>query len=144
MPPVWSRVARWYIFIPKMQILVYFGRPWIEKFGVLHTWPFGTFIAIVVYIHMCIYILWLFSIFVAILVHLVHFGLLHPKKSGNTDVKKNEGRFTYNVLGLDNSCGTYFIKSNIKIPHEALIFIYQYVLIRRKCIQGLYLESCSN
>jgi hypothetical protein len=29
-----SRVARWYIFVPEMPILVYFGRPFNVNFGV--------------------------------------------------------------------------------------------------------------
>jgi hypothetical protein len=29
---MWSRVARWFIYIPKIPFLLYFGRPWKGKF----------------------------------------------------------------------------------------------------------------
>jgi hypothetical protein len=35
---VLSRVARWYIFKPKIAFWVNFG---IEKFGIFYIWPFG-------------------------------------------------------------------------------------------------------
>jgi hypothetical protein len=37
---LFSRVARWYIFKPKIPILVHFGGPWNRK-GCYIIWPFG-------------------------------------------------------------------------------------------------------
>jgi hypothetical protein len=35
-PALFIRVARWYILIPKMSILVHFSLPWDGNFGVFH------------------------------------------------------------------------------------------------------------
>jgi hypothetical protein len=39
---VWARVARWFIFRPKIPILVYFCRPWNGRYGYVYG-HFGTF-----------------------------------------------------------------------------------------------------
>jgi hypothetical protein len=75
-----DRVARPYIFIPKVQIWMYFGGPWNGKCWQI-LWVFGIFKAIWYIIHKAIwYILWLFVIFYGHLVyfygHLAHFALI--------------------------------------------------------------------
>jgi hypothetical protein len=52
-----SRVATWYIFKPKIPILVYFGGPYIyvmENVGIFYAqldilWSFGTFFPVLVF-----------------------------------------------------------------------------------------------
>jgi hypothetical protein len=55
----WIRVARWYIFKPKIPILVYFWRPWngifrciLLTFGILR--PFAAFNGLLVYFLVCL------------------------------------------------------------------------------------------
>jgi hypothetical protein len=57
-----DRVARWYIFIPKIPIWVYFGGPWIGKCWHILL-PFGIFYGHLVYFMTIWYILWLFGIY---------------------------------------------------------------------------------
>jgi hypothetical protein len=71
-----TRVARWFVFIPKMPIWVYFLMPRVKSFWLFYIWPFGISKAILVY-------------FIAIWYFYCHFGLLVPflmfqEKSGNT------------------------------------------------------------
>jgi hypothetical protein len=59
--PLSDRVARWFLFKPKIPILVNFGGPWNAKcwnilwpFGIFNShlvllWPFGTFCGHLVY-----------------------------------------------------------------------------------------------
>jgi hypothetical protein len=62
-----SRVARWYIFKPKIPII-----------GILLKTYFGTF-----YEHLAFCILWPFGIFYGQLVNNLGFGLMYQEKSGN-------------------------------------------------------------
>jgi hypothetical protein len=70
------RVARWFIFIPKNRILVCFGRPWDGNFRCI-AWPFG--------------------IFVAILVYISHFSLFYQEKSGNPEGDGDDGLNVPNI-----------------------------------------------
>jgi hypothetical protein len=66
------RVARWYFFIPKIPIWVYFG---IENVGIFYGyWDYFTAIC---------YIFRPFGNFVVICYILPLFGTLHQEKSGN-------------------------------------------------------------
>jgi hypothetical protein len=56
------RVARWYIFIPKMTTLVHFRGPWDGKFR-WFSWPFG------ILLKFGVGILWPFCIWIDILVY---------------------------------------------------------------------------
>jgi hypothetical protein len=67
------RVARWFIFKPKIQIWVYLGGPWNVTCNYI-LWPFGIFTAIW-------YNLW--PLFCGHLVYFPSFGMFGPKKSGN-------------------------------------------------------------
>jgi hypothetical protein len=99
-----ARVARWYIFKPKIQIWVNFGGSWNEKcwyiyghLGCLTTlWyilgPFGIFFPfwytkmllyfmdILVYISVILYILWPFGIFCGNLVYFSPFWYIVARK----------------------------------------------------------------
>jgi hypothetical protein len=44
----WSRVARWYVFKPKILIRVNFGGPWNEKSCYI-IWPYGIFYDYLIY-----------------------------------------------------------------------------------------------
>jgi hypothetical protein len=72
----YTRVARWYIFKPKIQDWVYFGRPWNrQRWYIL--WPFGIFQNHLVCFMAIWYILWSFGkIF-------PRFDVLYIVKSGN-------------------------------------------------------------
>jgi hypothetical protein len=85
-----SRVAIWFICMPKIPILVYFGRPWngkcslewkmfvylfyIWSFGTFYLLPFGIFYGRLVY-------------FVAIWNICPNFGMFCDDKSGNPERK---------------------------------------------------------
>jgi hypothetical protein len=73
---LWTRVARWYIFKPKIPNWVNFkgscdGKFWYFK------WPFGRFYSYLIYFEANWYILWSFGIFFPVLV------FLDRAKSGN-------------------------------------------------------------
>jgi hypothetical protein len=68
------RVARWCIFIPKMPIRVYFGKPWDGKFWCT-SWPIWYISRLIWY--------WPFSTFVATLVYFPGLDLSHQEKSCN-------------------------------------------------------------
>jgi hypothetical protein len=76
-----SRVARWYIFKPKIQIWVNFGvfcieRCWCTYFMAIRNifWQFG------------IFYVWPFGNLVAIWYTFPRFGIFYQQKSGNPDV----------------------------------------------------------
>jgi hypothetical protein len=71
------RVARWFLFRPKIPIWVYFGGPWNGKFWYICIfWSFGIF-----YDHWVYF--WAFVNSVVIWYIFPHFGTLHQEKSGN-------------------------------------------------------------
>jgi hypothetical protein len=70
-----TRVARWYIFKPKIPIWVNFGVPWNGK-GWYMLWPFGIYLGHLVYF-------WSFGSLVANLFIFHRFGKLCQEKSGN-------------------------------------------------------------
>jgi hypothetical protein len=83
------RVARWYIFSPKIAIWVNFGGS-CNRICWHILWPFGLFYAHLVYIMVIWSILWPFDIFYGHLVHFVviwyifpHFGILNQEKFSN-------------------------------------------------------------
>jgi hypothetical protein len=73
---VQCRVARWYVFEPKIRIWVNFGGSFDGRRWYI-LWPFGLFYGHLVYFMAIWYILWLFGIFFP------RFGMLHREKSGN-------------------------------------------------------------
>jgi hypothetical protein len=70
-----SRVARWFIFKPKIPIFVYFVRTWVEKIGIF----LGR---LVFYYHFGI-LYGYFGIFCPCGCIIFHFGLLYQEKSVN-------------------------------------------------------------
>jgi hypothetical protein len=72
-----SRVARWYIFKPKIPIWVKFGGCCDVIFWYI-LWPFGLCLC---YGHLVYFVaIWYFN---GHLVHFSRFGMLHQEKSGN-------------------------------------------------------------
>jgi hypothetical protein len=75
----WIRVARWYIFKPKIQIWVNFRGPMIGKcFYIL--WPFGIFYRHLEYFMTIWYTKYAFVTFFS------RFGIMYEEKSGNPDL----------------------------------------------------------
>jgi hypothetical protein len=73
------RVARWFVFKPKIPILVNFGRPWSENFWYI-LWSFGLF-----HIHL-VYFMYVLLVCFAIIWNIFpQFGMLHREKSGNPE-----------------------------------------------------------
>jgi hypothetical protein len=70
-----GRVARWFVFKPRVLIWVNLGGPWIEKVGIL--------CGHLKYITAIRYILWQLGSLVAIWYIFSRFGLLCKEKSGN-------------------------------------------------------------
>jgi hypothetical protein len=62
-----TRVARWFVFKPEIQIWVNFRGPWIGKNGYI-LWPFGIFYGHLGYFMTIWYILCSFGTFVPVLV----------------------------------------------------------------------------
>jgi hypothetical protein len=70
-----TRVARWFVFKPKIQIWVNFGGSWNGRCWYI-LWTLGPFYGF------C-YILWKFGIVRGNLVYLSHFGILYEEKPVN-------------------------------------------------------------
>jgi hypothetical protein len=86
---VWRRVARWFLFRPKLLIWVYFGGPWNAKCCFILC-PFGIFYSHLVYIfNVHLVILSSFGIFFP------RFGILYQEKSGNPGVASLAGLVTF-------------------------------------------------
>jgi hypothetical protein len=63
-----TRVARWFVFNPKIQIWVNSEHLAMEDVGIHILWPFGIFYSNLVYFMAIWYIFWLFGIFFPVLV----------------------------------------------------------------------------
>jgi hypothetical protein len=72
---VWRRVARWFLFRPKIPIWVYSGGPRNGKCCYIF-WSFKYFTTIV-------YILWDIAYFLVIWYIFPHFGILYQENTGN-------------------------------------------------------------
>jgi hypothetical protein len=81
---VWARVARWFLFKPKIPILVHFGRP-LEWKLLVYFMPNWNITAIW-------YILWSFGDFVGIWNIFPRFGTLWQEKSGNPGLSFYNGK----------------------------------------------------
>jgi hypothetical protein len=86
-----NRVARWYIFKPKIPIWIIFliGR------CRYNLWTFGLFYGQLVY-----FIASLYTYFVVIWFIFLHFGMLYQEKSGNPDPGKILESFHRSLKGL--------------------------------------------
>jgi hypothetical protein len=69
------RVARWFIFKPKVPI-------WVN-FGVYILYPFGQFLGHLVYFMALWFISWHFGLFYGFLAYFPSFGILYHEKTGN-------------------------------------------------------------
>jgi hypothetical protein len=83
--PTYIRVARWFVFKPKIQIWVNYGGP-CKGSRLYFLWPYCLFYGQMVYIH----ILRPFGTFCARLVYFSRFGMLCREKSGNPDLHRNK------------------------------------------------------
>jgi hypothetical protein len=81
-----SRVARWFVFKPKIPIWVHFGGPQIRK-GLYILWPFGIFYGDLGYYMTIWYILYSFGTFLPVLVSCSNKNLASPKPSSATFVR---------------------------------------------------------
>jgi hypothetical protein len=70
MSPSPTRVARWFVFKPKIQIWVNFGGPCNERCWLI-LWPFDLFYCHFVYLMVISYILWIFGYIFPILLYIV-------------------------------------------------------------------------
>jgi hypothetical protein len=75
---IWTRVARWFLFRPKIPIWVYFGGSWNRKCCYIF-WSFGIFYDHWVYIMA-------FAHFIVIWYIFTSFGISYQEKSGNPDL----------------------------------------------------------
>jgi hypothetical protein len=87
------RVARWFIFRPKIPIRVNFGGPWNGK-GWYILWPFGIYHGHLVHF-------WLFVNLMAICHLFPRFGTLCQEKSGNPGSPIRLYLITYRGTRLD-------------------------------------------
>jgi hypothetical protein len=102
-----SRVARWYVFKPKIQIRVNFGGPCIRRCWYI-LGPLGPFYGLLVYFMDFWYILWLFCIFFPFLVFCakkiwqpwVQVDVFSSLKRQRAKVQPGETLFAVRVTGL--------------------------------------------
>jgi hypothetical protein len=143
---MWSRVARWFVFKPKIPIWVNFGGSCYEKSWFI-LWPFGLFYGHWKYFMAIWYIFgYLVHIFLVICYIFRPFGILDQEKAGNPDV--TFVRFMLQCVLIEDSstknlrqsvqlifCGRWIRQTSIcELADSTTIFpheIIKYIIIKR-------------
>jgi hypothetical protein len=139
-----TRVARWYIFKPKIPIWVNFGGscngrclhiiwpfgiPILWPFGIPILWPFGIFYGHLVYFMAIWSILWSFGLFYGhldYLVYLSRFGMLNQEKSGNPAAHDHTQKITtlkgYTILAAFQTVLFCYVPNVPEITNNRLLY----------------------